>query len=78
MPNDGKQTRQSQSNAGGDQRQKLEQSEREAARKGGAENYQDAERDEKVVSTGQDNPNDVGSIRNIDNDKARKDDQSKG
>ncbi len=59
-----------------DQRRKLEESEREAA-KGGAENYQEEERDSKVVSTGQDNPKDVGSIENVDNEGARKVDEQK-
>ncbi len=72
-----KRTTPSQSNSSGDQRKKLEESEREAANKGGAENYQDAERDAKVVSTGQDDANDVGSIKNIDNDQARKGKKSK-
>ncbi|MEZ5654019.1 MAG: hypothetical protein R3E87_26085 [Burkholderiaceae bacterium] len=59
------------SNADDDQRDRLEESEREAA-KGGAENYQDDKRDSKVVSTGQDDAEDVGSIKKIDSDEARK------
>lgn len=58
------------------QRRRLEEAEREAA-KGGAENYQDRERDDKVVSTGQDDAEDVGSIDQIDNDEARKTGKSK-
>ncbi len=73
MQNDGKHSEPSRSSDGSDQRRKLEESERKAAKEQ-PENYQEADRDAKVVSTGQDNANDVGSIQGIDNDDAREKD----
>ncbi|HMN83001.1 MAG TPA: hypothetical protein PKA20_24155 [Burkholderiaceae bacterium] len=55
-----------QSDPSAGQREQLEKSERDAKRKQ-PENYQEAEAESKVVSTGQASPNDVGSIHGLDN-----------